>query len=55
MGAPTSAILAEIYIQYMEHKQLYQILFKLQAIEYFFIIYNQKKTNIVGIGAEFTK
>jgi hypothetical protein len=26
MGAPTSAILAEVYIQHMEHKQLYPIL-----------------------------
>jgi hypothetical protein len=26
MGAPTSAILAETYIQHMEHKQLYKIL-----------------------------
>jgi hypothetical protein len=25
MGAPTLAILAEVYIQYMEHKQLYPI------------------------------
>jgi hypothetical protein len=28
MGAPTSAILAEIYIQYIEHKQLYPVLLK---------------------------
>jgi hypothetical protein len=28
MGAPTSVILIEVYIQYMEHKQLYPILMK---------------------------
>jgi hypothetical protein len=28
MGAPTSAILAEMYMQHMEHKKLYQILLK---------------------------
>jgi hypothetical protein len=29
MGAPTSAILAEAYIQNMEHKQIYPIIMKL--------------------------
>jgi hypothetical protein len=28
MGAPTSAILAEVYIQYIEHKKRYPILKK---------------------------
>jgi hypothetical protein len=28
MAAPTSAILAKVYIQHMEHKQLYPILMK---------------------------
>jgi hypothetical protein len=52
MGAPTPAILAEIYIQYMEHKQLYPILKKHQMVRYFryvdviLIIHNQNKTNI---------
>jgi hypothetical protein len=35
MGAPTSAILAEVYVQYMEHKQLYPILRKVQIIGYY--------------------
>jgi hypothetical protein len=52
MGAPTSATLAEVYIQYIEHKKLYPILKKRQIIGYFryiddiLIIYNQNKTNI---------
>jgi hypothetical protein len=28
MGAPTSSILTEVYIQYMEHKQLYLVVMK---------------------------
>jgi hypothetical protein len=28
MGAPTSSKLAEVYIQYMEHKQLYPVSMK---------------------------
>jgi hypothetical protein len=49
MGAPTSDILAEVYIQYMERKQPYPILVKQQIISYFryvidiLIIYNQNK------------
>jgi hypothetical protein len=35
MGAPTSAILSEVYIQYMEHKKLYPILKKQKIIGYF--------------------
>jgi hypothetical protein len=52
MGAPTSVILAEVYIQHMEHKQLYPILTRYQIMGYFryvddiLIIYNQNKTNI---------
>jgi hypothetical protein len=47
----TSAVLAEAYIQNMEHKQIYQILIKHQIIGYFgyvtdkLIIYDQRKTN----------
>jgi hypothetical protein len=61
MGAPTSAILAEAYIQYMDHKQLFPILIIYQIIGYFryvddiFIIYNQKKTNKDETLAEFNK
>jgi hypothetical protein len=35
MGAPTSAILVEVYIQYTEHIKLYPILKKHQIIGYF--------------------
>jgi hypothetical protein len=60
MGAPTSAILAEIYIQHIEHKQLYPVL-KQKIIRYFryvddiLIIYNETKTNIDETIAEFNK
>jgi hypothetical protein len=61
MGAPTSTILAEVYIQHMEHKQLYPILRKHQIIGYFryiddiLILYNQNKANIDEILTEFNK
>jgi hypothetical protein len=50
MGAPTSAILAEAYIQHMQHKRIYPVLIKHQLIGYYryiediLIIYDQKKT-----------
>jgi hypothetical protein len=59
MGTPTSTILAEVYIQHMEQKQLYPILKKEQIIGYFrykdnsLIIYNQNKPN--KILTEFNK
>jgi hypothetical protein len=52
MGAPTSSVLAETYIQHMEHKQIYPILIKQQTMAYFryvddiLMIYDQNKTNI---------
>jgi hypothetical protein len=52
LGAPTSAILAETFIQHMEHKYIYPILNTQQIIAYYryvddiLIIYNKKKTNI---------
>jgi hypothetical protein len=61
MGAPTSAILAEVYIQYIEHKKLYPIVKKHQIIGYFryvddiLIIYNRNKTNIEETLTEFNK
>jgi hypothetical protein len=61
MGAPTSAILAEAYIQRMEHKLLYPVLRKHQIIGYFRyiddirIIYNKNKTNIAETLTEFIK
>jgi hypothetical protein len=49
MGAPTSAILAETFIQHMEHEHLYPILITHEIIGYYryfddiFIIYDQNK------------
>jgi hypothetical protein len=49
MGAPTSAILAEVFIQYLEHTNIWDILRKHQLIDYcryvddILIIYNAKK------------
>jgi hypothetical protein len=60
MAAPTSAILAETYMQHMEHKQIYPILTKHKIIGYFryvddIIIYDQRKTNIEDTLIEFNK
>jgi hypothetical protein len=52
MGAPTSSIIAETYIQHMEHTQIYPILIQQQIIAYYryvddiLIIFDQNKTNI---------
>jgi hypothetical protein len=52
MGAPTSAILAETYIQNMEHTQIFQILKAQKIIAYFryvddiLIIYDNNNTDI---------
>jgi hypothetical protein len=52
MGAPTSAILAETFIQHMEHTYIYPILKTQQIIAYYryvddiLILYNKNKTNI---------
>jgi hypothetical protein len=59
MGAPISAILAEIFIQYMEHKYIYQILRTREIVAYYryvddiLIIYDQHKTNIEQTLEEF--
>jgi hypothetical protein len=61
MGAPASAILAEIYIQNMEHTQIYNILIKQHIIAYFryvddiVIVHDNKKTNIDNMINEFNK
>jgi hypothetical protein len=61
MAAPTSTILAETYIQHMEHEQLYHILLKHKITGYFryfddiLIVYNQKQTNIDKTIIEFNK
>jgi hypothetical protein len=49
MGAPTSAILAEVFLQYLEHTQIADILKKHQIIDYhrymddILIMYNPQK------------
>jgi hypothetical protein len=51
MGAPTSAILAEIFIQHLEHNDIIKILQKYHIIDYYryvddiLIIYNEDHTN----------
>jgi hypothetical protein len=59
MGAPTSAILTEVFIQYLEHTIIFDILMKHQIIDYYryaddiLIIYNSHKTNIENTLYEF--
>jgi hypothetical protein len=54
-------MLAEVYFQHIEHKQLYPILIKYQIIGYLrytddiLIIYNQNKTNTCETLIEFNK
>jgi hypothetical protein len=61
MGAPTSSILAETYIQHIVHTQIYPILIQQQIIVYFryvddiLIIYDQNRTNINHTLNEFNK
>jgi hypothetical protein len=61
MGAPTISILAEKYIQHIEHTQIYPILVQQQIIAYYryvddiFIIFDQNKTNIHHTLNEFNK
>jgi hypothetical protein len=52
MGAPTSSVFSEIYLQYLEHTQLYNILLGHHILGYFryvhdiLIIYDTSTTNI---------
>jgi hypothetical protein len=52
MGAPTSVILAEIFIQHLEHTTVFNILMKHHIIDYFryadntLIVYNRHNINI---------
>jgi hypothetical protein len=52
MGAPTSAILSELYLQYLEHNEIYNILTKHSILIYsryvddILILYNNAYTNI---------
>jgi hypothetical protein len=60
MGAPTSAILAETFIQYLEHIIIYQILKKhliidcYRCVDDILIIYNEQYTNIRNTLDEFS-
>jgi hypothetical protein len=48
MGAPTSSILSEFYLQHLEHSKIYDILLNFNIVGYFrcvddlLIIYNEK-------------
>jgi hypothetical protein len=59
MGAPTSAILAQVFIQHLEHTEIINILQKSQITDYhryiddILIIYNTHITNIDNILHEF--
>jgi hypothetical protein len=52
VGAPTSAILVEIFMQFLEHTVIYKIIKKRQIMDYsgyvddILIIYNSEHTNI---------
>jgi hypothetical protein len=55
MGAPTSSVFSEIYLQYIENKKLYDILIEHHIQGYFryvdgiLIVYNENKTNIHNV------
>jgi hypothetical protein len=59
MGAPTSAILAEVFMQHYEHNYIINILQKHNIIDYYryvddiLIIYNEDNTNIDNTLIEF--
>jgi hypothetical protein len=52
MGAPTSSILSEFYLQHLENSKIYDILLNFSVIGYYryvddlLIIYNESKTDI---------
>jgi hypothetical protein len=59
MGAPTSAIVAKVYIQFLEYTEITNILIKHQIVDYhryvdnILIIYNAQRTNIYNTLDEF--
>jgi hypothetical protein len=61
MGAPTSAILSEIFIQHMEHNNIFTILLKHNITGYFryvddiLLIYNSDRTEINQVLNDFNK
>ena len=52
MGAPTSSILSEVYLQHLENSKIYDILLNFNVMGYFryvddlLVIYNERKTDI---------
>jgi len=52
MGAPTSSILSEFYLQHLENSKIYDILLNFNIMGYFryvddlLIIYNERETDI---------
>jgi hypothetical protein len=52
MGAPTSSVLSEIYLQHLENTEIYNLLIKHNIEGYFryvddiLIIYNENRTNV---------
>jgi hypothetical protein len=59
MGAPTSSILSEIFIQYLEHTALYEILLRHHIIGYYryvddlLLVFDARTTNIHDVLLEF--
>jgi hypothetical protein len=52
MGAPTSSILSEVYLQNLEHNSIFKIMMEQKIVAYFryvddiLIVYDKDKTNI---------
>ena len=59
MGAPSSSILSELYLQYTEHITIYDILMKHNILGYFryvddiLIVYDTTKTDILKVLDDF--
>jgi len=59
MGAPTSSVFSEIYLQFLEHTQLFDILIRHHILGYFryvddiLVIYNASTTNIQTVLDQF--
>jgi hypothetical protein len=59
MGAPTSSVFSEIYLQYLEHTQLFNILLRHHILGYFryvddiLIVYDTSATNIQTVLDQF--
>jgi len=59
MGAPTSSILSEIYLQYVEHTAIYEVLIRNNILGYFryvcdiLIAYNDSITDIEEVLSSF--